>query len=331
MPRCRRRRRRSPSRCSRPRRRPRTGRPCRPPCRGSRGRAPGPAGPSAGTRGRYWRSRQPSPSSCINADHRLAGGKVPSNTGADVPELRVTVRVPAALDGLGVALQAEALLPQQVTHRVRRDLMALPGQLLRQLTGRLRRPPQRRHRITPAARLDQGQQRRPQPRIHLGHPLAAPARSACPAQRLLAGVQLGGALCHRRLTHARSPGHQPNPAMTHRPGLGSHQQTALPLVQVREQHRELRRQRLLKPLRNPHTTTMTPRTRNYGLILCEPLENWVRRRSTAQGLALRARIVLACAQGGGNPGGRGAAGRRPQDGQPVAGAVLAGAAGRADR
>src|ERR1022692_1075237 len=30
------------------------------------------------------------------------------------------------------------------------------------------------------------------------------------------------------------------------------------------------------------------------------LESWVRRRSTAQGLALRARIVLACAQGGSN-------------------------------
>src|SRR5258707_9000933 len=30
------------------------------------------------------------------------------------------------------------------------------------------------------------------------------------------------------------------------------------------------------------------------------LENWVRRRRTAQGLALRARIVLACAQGGSN-------------------------------
>jgi transposase len=27
---------------------------------------------------------------------------------------------------------------------------------------------------------------------------------------------------------------------------------------------------------------------------------WVRRRSTAQGLALRARIVLACARGGSN-------------------------------
>ena len=30
------------------------------------------------------------------------------------------------------------------------------------------------------------------------------------------------------------------------------------------------------------------------------LENWVKRRSTAQGLALRARIVLSCAQGGSN-------------------------------
>jgi hypothetical protein len=28
------------------------------------------------------------------------------------------------------------------------------------------------------------------------------------------------------------------------------------------------------------------------------LGNWVKRRSAAQGLALRARIVLACAQGG---------------------------------
>jgi hypothetical protein len=30
------------------------------------------------------------------------------------------------------------------------------------------------------------------------------------------------------------------------------------------------------------------------------LENWVKRRSTAQGLAQRARIVLACADGGNN-------------------------------
>jgi Homeodomain-like domain len=30
------------------------------------------------------------------------------------------------------------------------------------------------------------------------------------------------------------------------------------------------------------------------------LESWARRRRTAQGLVLRARIVLACAQGGSN-------------------------------
>ena len=45
-------------------------------------------------------------------------------------------------------------------------------------------------------------------------------------------------------------------------------------------------------------------TRLEPLVLSEDerrtLENWARRRSTAQGLALRARIVLACAQGGSN-------------------------------
>src|SRR5260370_5718250 len=45
-------------------------------------------------------------------------------------------------------------------------------------------------------------------------------------------------------------------------------------------------------------------TRLEPLVLSEDerrrLENWVKRPSTAQGLALRARIVLACAQGGSN-------------------------------
>ncbi len=45
-------------------------------------------------------------------------------------------------------------------------------------------------------------------------------------------------------------------------------------------------------------------TRLKPLVLSEDerrrLENWVKRRGTAQGLALRARIVLACADGGSN-------------------------------
>jgi hypothetical protein len=47
-----------------------------------------------------------------------------------------------------------------------------------------------RHRITTLIRLHQGQQRRPQPGIHIGGSLAGPARPPRPAQRLSAGVQL---------------------------------------------------------------------------------------------------------------------------------------------
>ena len=94
----------------------------------------------------------------------------------DVPELRVPVRVLRSLDRLGVALQAEPLLAEQVSHGVRTDPVALAGQLRRQVPGRLRGPPQRRHRIAPLLRLDQGQQRRAQPGIQVGRPLAAPAR-----------------------------------------------------------------------------------------------------------------------------------------------------------
>src|SRR5690348_16715492 len=47
-----------------------------------------------------------------------------------------------------------------------------------------------------------------------------------------------------------------------------------------------------------------PDPRLSPLVLSEDerhtLENWARRRRTAQGLALRARIVLACARGGSN-------------------------------
>src|SRR5688500_2263495 len=39
---------------------------------------------------------------------------------------------------------------------------------------------------------------------------------------------------------------------------------------------------------------------NVSLEQRETLEAWMRRRTTAQALALRARIVLACAEGGNN-------------------------------
>ena len=122
--------------------------------------------------------------------------------------------------------------------------MALRRQLGRQRAGRHRGPAQRRHRIAPLLRLHQGQQCRAQPRIQVSGPLAAPARPPRPAQRPSPGVQLSCAQRHRRLPDPRRPGHQPDPAMPQRPGLGAHQQPPLPLIQMREDHLELRRQHL---------------------------------------------------------------------------------------
>ena len=207
----------------------------------------------------------------VHADHRVRGALVRFDLLVDVAELGVPVRVPLALEGLGVALQAEPLGPQQVADRVRGDLAALAGQLARQVAGRLRRPPQRRHRVAALVRLYQGQQRREQPRVQVSGPFAAPARPPDPAQRLRAGIQLVGAKRHRGLTDPRGPRHQPDPAVAQRPGLGAHQQPPLPLVQMREDRLELHCQYLPGFLRSAHSTPMCQILGTYGLFLCKSL------------------------------------------------------------
>ena len=202
----------------------------------------------------------------VHADHRIGGVLVGLDLLVDVAELRVPVRVPLALDGLGVALQAEPLGPQQVTDGVGGDLVALAGQLGRQVAGRLRRPPQRRHRVAPLLRLHQRQQRREQPRVQVSGPLAAAARPPHPAQRLRPGIQLIHAQRHRGLADPGGPGHQPDPAMPQRPGLGPHQQPPLPLIQMREDHRELRRQHLPGFLHSRPYHTSMPEPRKLRVI-----------------------------------------------------------------
>src|SRR5260370_34804322 len=76
----------------------------------------------------------------VDADHRVGGVLMGLDLPADVAELRVPVRVPLALDGLGVALQAEPLRPQQVTHAVGADPVALAGALARPVAGGLASP-----------------------------------------------------------------------------------------------------------------------------------------------------------------------------------------------
>jgi hypothetical protein len=109
--------------------------------------------------------------------------------------------------------------PQQVTDSVRGDPAPLAGQLCRQGTGELRRPPQRRDRVTPLIRLDQRQERRAQPRVQIHGPLTPP-----PGLRSLPS---GSSPESTSLTPSdtvalriRPPGHQPDPAMPQRPGFG---------------------------------------------------------------------------------------------------------------
>ena len=59
--------------------------------------------------------------------------------------------------------------------------------------------------------------------------------------------------------------------MPQRPGLGRHQQPPLPLIQMREDHRELRRQDLRCFLFTAHTTAACRIPGSYGLFFCKLL------------------------------------------------------------
>jgi hypothetical protein len=119
-------------------------------------------------------------------------------------------------------------------------------------------------------RLDQGQQRRPQPWINSSQPLASTAHPACPAEWLLPRLQLGHTPRHRGFTNPSRPRDQPAPAMAQHPGLSSQQQAPLPLIQVRQQRLELRRQRFLSHHKLAHATRPRGNHQRYGLFHDSP-------------------------------------------------------------
>ena len=120
-------------------------------------------------------------------------------------------------DRFGVALQAEAVGPQQIRDCVRADPVPVPGQLGREPADGLDRPPQRGHRITPLIRLDQRQQRHPQTRIHLGQPLTTTADTPDPPQHNTAAVQIPNP-ARRPVGQQRAVHHRPDPhARRHEP------------------------------------------------------------------------------------------------------------------
>lgn len=127
------------------------------------------------------------------------------------------------------------------------------------------------HRIPAHIRLDQGQQRGPQSGIYLSRPLAPATKTANPAQRFRPRLQLVHAFAECGLADLGRLSHRPDSSVSQDPGLSPHQQTALPLVQVWEQHLELHR-KLATSLAGYALTTPTSCTPGSNtLILCEPL------------------------------------------------------------
>ena len=207
----------------------------------------------------------------VHADHRRSGIPVFLHLAGQVPELGVPVGMLHALQGLGVALQAEALPAQQLRDGIGPYHMPQPGQLVRQHPRGLGRPAQRRHRITALRRLDQRQESRQQCWIPLGQLLPAAARAPDPAQWRHTGLQLRDPLGYRALAHSCSLGHHPDPAMPQRPGLCTGEQTTLPLVQMREQRRELRRKQRFGSIGDGRSTSSCPVYGTYGLFFGGPL------------------------------------------------------------
>ena len=119
----------------------------------------------------------------IHRDHRLARGDEPGDLLAEVTELGVAVLMLAALGDLGVALQAEPQAGQHPGHRPVRDRMTGRRQRPGQVPGRLRRPHQRRHRVSAGLRVDQRLQLRRQVRVGAGQFPAPPAGRPDPGRR----------------------------------------------------------------------------------------------------------------------------------------------------
>ena len=96
----------------------------------------------------------------VHADHRVTRGQVRLGLLVEVAELGVAVGVLAALDGLGVGLQAETLLAQQPGHGVRRRPGDPPRSAPRPACGSTASSSTAATRVPAPGRLHQRQQRR---------------------------------------------------------------------------------------------------------------------------------------------------------------------------
>jgi len=175
-----------------------------------------------------------------------------------VSELGVAVLVLSTFGDLGVGLQAEALRTQHPCHRAVRHCMAQLGQRIGQVLGRLGRPHQQRHRIAPRLGIHQRLELGRELRVGLGQLLATATGGAHPAPRLGRTLHLAHPTGHRIGMDTGRVRHRLHPTATELGGLAPQQQTTLPLIQMRTQHRVPACQRLRHLPGLGHSTTVRP-------------------------------------------------------------------------
>lgn len=132
--------------------------------------------------------------------------------------------------------------------------MALPNQRRCQLPGRLRlhRPTQRRHRIAPFVGLGQREQSQLQLRIKAHSPLPATTKTTDKPQQDLPRLQFSRSARNRALSNpGRGGDDESDPTMPQRQRFRLYGQPTLTLVEMRQQHLELRRRDILGPLWSP--------------------------------------------------------------------------------
>jgi hypothetical protein len=170
----------------------------------------------------------------IDRDRWLAGPPEAGDTGIDMLELGVAVRVLAALAGLGVGLQAEAHVLQQPPDHGVVDTIASLRQLARQMPLAAAHPQQRRLRVAANRRRDQLRQRLEQAGLldhgRLAAATAAPHPADRPGRRGAVEVPQAAA---DRARNSRRLADRRDAATARRPRLAGREQTQAALIEVR--------------------------------------------------------------------------------------------------
>ncbi len=176
----------------------------------------------------------------VDRDDRLAQLLEGPHPAVNAPELRVAVRMPAALNRLAAGLQAVAEGVQQPVDRALADRMAFCAESVREAARAQRRPAERAFRISARRRLEMELQRRHQARVMVGQAFAAAAGTAGPPgrrgyRRRRTMVQLAQAGADRVAGHPRRLDDPGNAAAAERAGFSRRPQAPRALVQNRFQ------------------------------------------------------------------------------------------------